>query len=149
MHSLISDLETAKSLPHALWPTISFITQALPLLPADVWHNTRTDARVTKALDFMSAHLSLKITAEHVAKFAGLSVRNLNHLFQQEIKQAPMRVLLDYRLDEACRQLRSDRSSIEEIAEQCGLLNRHYLSRMMRNYRNISPAAYRKQQGLV
>lgn len=94
----------------------------------------------------MSAHLSVKLTAEQVAKFAGLSVRNLNHLFQQELKQSPMRVLLDYRLDEACRLLRGDEFSIEDIAEQCGLVNRHYLSRMMRQYRNTSPASYRNLQ---
>jgi AraC-like DNA-binding protein len=57
-----------------------------------------------------------------------------------------MRVLLDYRLDEACRLLRGEESSIEEIAEQCGLVNRHYLSRMMRQYSNTSPAAYRDEQ---
>ena len=69
---------------------------------------------------------------------------NLNHLFQEELRQPPMRVLLDYRLDEACRLLRHSGDSIESIAEQCGLVNRHYLSRMMRQRRNTSPAAYRQ-----
>lgn len=128
------------------WLTIAFVCQALKLLPESVWRRQRTDARVLKALDFMSAHLSLKLTSEQVARFAGLSVRNLNHLFQHELKQSPMRVLLDYRLDEACRLLRGNEGSIEEIAEQCGLVNRHYLSRMMRQYLNTSPAAYRDQQ---
>lgn len=128
------------------WLTIQFVSQALRLLPESVWTRERTDARVLKALDFMSAHLSLKITANQIAKFAGLSVRNLNHLFKLELNQSPMRVLLDYRLDEACRQLRTGGNSIEEIAEQCGLVNRHYLSRIMRQYRNTSPAAYRKEQ---
>jgi AraC-like DNA-binding protein len=128
------------------WLTIAFVSQALQLLPESVWQQPLADARVLKALEFMSAHLSLKLTAEQVAKYAGLSVRNLNHLFQQELRQSPMRVLLDYRLDEACRLLRSDEASIEDIAEHCGLVNRHYLSRMMRQYRNTSPAAYRNQQ---
>jgi AraC-like DNA-binding protein len=57
-----------------------------------------------------------------------------------------MRVLLEYRLDEACRLLRGEKASIEEIAELCGLVNRHYLSRMMRQYRNTSPAEYRNLQ---
>jgi AraC-like DNA-binding protein len=58
-----------------------------------------------------------------------------------------MRVLLDYRLDEACRLLRHTQDSIESIAEACGLVNRQYLSRMMRQHRNTSPAAYRAEQG--
>jgi transcriptional regulator GlxA family with amidase domain len=97
-------------------------------------------------MEYMSAHLSVKLTATQIAKYAGLSVRNLNHLFQQELKQSPMRVLLDYRLDEARRLLRGTDISIEEIAEQSGLVNRHYLSRLMRQYRHTSPAAYRKEQ---
>jgi AraC-like DNA-binding protein len=146
MKNIVAQLN--KSDPHVRFPwlTIAFVSQALRLLPESVWKQQRTDARVLKALDFMSAHLGLKLTAEQVARFAGLSVRNLNHLFQQELKQSPMRVLMDYRLDEASRLLRGEESSIEEIAEQCGLVNRHYLSRMMRQYRNTSPAAYRNEQ---
>ena len=146
MTQVVSQLSESDHTDRFPWLTIQFVTQALRLLPDSVWKQQRTDARVLRALDFMSAHLSLKLTAEQIAKYAGLSVRNLNHLFQQELKQAPMRVLLDYRLDEACRLLRGDESSIEEIAEQCGLVNRHYLSRMMRQYRNTSPAAYRNQE---
>ena len=128
------------------WLTIQFVAEALSLLPDRVWFQQRTDARVLKAMEYMSAHLSVKLTATQIAKYAGLSVRNLNHLFQQELKQPPMRVLLDYRLDEARRLLRSTDISIEEIAEQSGLVNRHYLSRLMRQYRHTSPAAYRKEQ---
>ena len=146
MRAIVKQLNESEAVTHFPWLTIAFVSQALRLLPESVWQQQRTDSRVLKALDFMSAHLSLKLTAEQVARFAGLSVRNLNHLFQQEVKQSPMRVLLDYRLDEACRLLRGDTSSIEDIAEQCGLVNRHYLSRMMRIYRNTSPAAYRNQQ---
>jgi AraC-like DNA-binding protein len=146
MKAIVQQLNESEAPPHFPWLTIAFVSHALRLLPEAIWQQQRTDTRVLKALDFMSAHLSLKLTAEQVAKFAGLSVRNLNHLFQQEVKQSPMRVLLDYRLDEACRLLRGDESSIEDIAEQCGLVNRHYLSRMMRQYRNTSPASYRNLQ---
>lgn len=127
------------------WHSILWVAEAVQCLPDSVWEQQRLDARVLTAMEFMNTHLSLKLTAEQIAKYAGLSVRNLNHLFQQELQQAPMRVLLDYRLDEACRLLRHGDTSIDEIAEQCGLINRHYLSRMMRQYRNTSPAAYRNE----
>ncbi len=144
--SLVDQLSTRDPNERFPWLTIQFVSQALALLPESVWSAQSTDARVLKALDFMSAHLSLKLTAAQIARFAGVSVRNLNHLFQMELQQSPMRVLLDYRLDEACRQLRQDEASIEEVAEQCGLVNRHYLSRVLRQYRNTSPAAYRNEQ---
>ena len=55
-----------------------------------------------------------------------------------------MRVLLDFRLDQACRRLRHTNESIEQIAEDCGFPNRYYFSRMLKQHRAISPAAYRK-----
>jgi AraC-like DNA-binding protein len=146
MVNLVRQLESVSGDAHFPWLTIVFVAQALRFLPESVWREHLTDLRVLKALDFMSDHLSLKLTAKQVAQFAGLSVRNLNHLFQKELNQSPMRVLLDYRLDEACRLLRGNAADIEEVAERCGLLNRHYLSRMMRKYRSTSPAAYRGQQ---
>jgi AraC-like DNA-binding protein len=127
------------------WAAVGLVAGALERLPAQVWQHHRLDERVRTALDFMSAHLALKLSADQIARFAGLSVRNLNHLFQQCLGRSPMRVLLDFRLDQACGLLRHGTASIDEIAEQCGLVNRHYLSRMMRQYRNTSPAAYRRE----
>ncbi len=127
------------------WPAAALVVEAVSRLPVSIWESQRLDPRLRSALDFMSAHLALKLTAGQIAKYAGLSVRNLNHLFQQELKLPPMRVLLDYRLDHACALLRHGDASIDEIAEQSGLVNRHYLSRMMRQYRGTSPAAYRRE----
>jgi AraC-like DNA-binding protein len=130
------------------WLTVEFVTQALRLLPDSVWSHHNLDPRVLKALDFMSAHLALKLNADQVAKHSGVSVRNLNHLFSKELGQSPMRILLDYRLDEACRLLRASDDSIEAVAECCGLVNRHYFSRMLRQYRQTSPAVYRSERQL-
>ncbi|OYW72026.1 MAG: hypothetical protein B7Z37_26135 [Verrucomicrobia bacterium 12-59-8] len=127
------------------WPTIQLVIAAVECLPESVWEKQHLDARVLRAMEFMHQHHGLKLTAEQVAKHAGLSLRNLNHLFQQELQQPPMRVLLDYRLDEACRKLRHTKESIETISEQCGLTNRYYFSRMLRQYRNTSPATYRDE----
>jgi transcriptional regulator GlxA family with amidase domain len=127
------------------WAAVILVAGALQRLAADIWQHQRLDPRLRNALDFMSAHLAVKLSAEQIARYAGLSVRNLNHLFRQELQRPPMRVLLDYRLDHACALLRHSEASIDEIAEQCGLVNRHYLSRMMRQYRNTSPATYRRE----
>lgn len=138
-------LSRRENAPPFTWAAVSLVVEAVQRLPAEVWLHQKMDARLRTALDFMSAHLAVKISADQIARYAGLSVRNLNHLFRQELLRPPMRVLLDYRLDQACALLRHSEASIDEIAEQCGLVNRHYLSRMMRQYRNTSPAAYRRE----
>lgn len=147
MRDLVAELEPSgqKAGPFP-WRTIEFVMQALRLLPDKTWTQHRHDPRVLKALDFMSEHLAVKLTSEKIARHAGMSVRNLSHLFQTQLHQSPMRILLDYRLDEACRLLRTGETSIDQIAEDTGLQNRHYLSRMLRQYRDTSPAAYRQNQ---
>lgn len=148
MRSLLQGLIKLGEQPGSVrfpWLSIQLVAETVQRLPESIWEQQRLDARVLKAMEFMNQHRSLKLTAEQIARHAGFSVRNLNHLFQQELQQPPMRVLLDYRLDEACRLLRHTDDSIEAIAEQCGLVNRHYFSRMMRQYRNTSPAAYRQE----
>lgn len=128
------------------WASAGLVTEALRQLPADVWRGRQIDPRLERAIDFMHANLTRKLSTAEVAQFAGLSVRNLNHLFRQQIETTPMRALLDFRLDRACRLLRQNTDSIEHIASETGFPNRYYFSRMLKLHRGTSPAAYRRQQ---
>ncbi|HPA18718.1 MAG TPA: helix-turn-helix domain-containing protein [Verrucomicrobiae bacterium] len=58
---------------------------------------------------------------------------------------APIRYLIELRLNHCFRLLRHSSLTIEEIAEQCGFANRFYLTRVMREYRQTTPAAFRRQ----
>ena len=128
------------------WATAGLVAGALQQLPAEVWTRRQVDLRVEKAMDFMHANLARKLSVDDVARAAGMSARNLNHLFHQHVEMSPMRVLLDFRLDKACRLLRHDDASIEQIAEDCGFPNRYYFSRMLKQHRGTSPAAYRRAE---
>ncbi len=128
------------------WQSARLVIDALENLPPNAWSDQRLDRRVEKAMEFLQANLSRKINADDAARSAGVSVRNLNHLFRSQVRMAPMSVLLNYRLDRACHLLRHTDQSIEQVAENCGFPNRYYFSRMLKQHRGISPAAYRKGQ---
>jgi len=128
------------------WHSATLVAQALQQLAPEIWTQRQLDPRVEGAMDFMHDNLTRKLTAEDVAQAAGLSVRNLSHLFHQQVRMSPMRVLLDFRLDKACRLLRHGTNSIEQIAEDCGFPNRYYFSRMLKQHRGASPAAYRRSK---
>jgi AraC-like DNA-binding protein len=128
------------------WSSASLVVEALRQLPEEIWKHSRIDPRLERAMEFMHANLNRKLSCADVAEFAGLSVRSLNHLFQQQIATTPMRVLLDLRLDKACRLLRHNNDSIEQIASETGFPNRYYFSRMLKQHRGTSPAAYRQGQ---
>ena len=145
MDAVVEGLET-DGLGAAYWTSASIVTDALSQLPKNAWNAQRIDPRVRRALGYMEANLNRKITADEIACFAGLSVRNLNHLFREETESTPMRALLEFRLDKACRLLRHNSDSIEQIASDAGFPNRYYFSRMLREHRGVSPAAYRRGQ---
>ena len=144
--SMLSSLESLTGTESYTWEPASLVIHALSQLPAEAWTDKKLDRRVVKAMEFLQANLSKKVTADDAARAAGVSVRNLNHLFRSQLRMAPMSVLLNYRLDLACRMLRHTDYSIEHIAESCGFPNRYYFSRMLKQARNVSPAAYRKGQ---
>lgn len=146
LQSMIDALEKHRVSTPCLWQPASLVIQALSRLPSEAWSNQRLDHRVEKAIEFLHSNLSKKVTADDAARAAGVSVRNLNHLFRSQLRLSPMSVLLDYRLDKACRLLRHTDFSIEHIAEDCGFPNRYYFSRMLKQNRGISPVAYRKGQ---
>lgn len=141
----LSSLETARGEPYN-WESAALVVHALGNLPATAWTDQKPDARVSKAMEFFQTNLSRRISAADAAKAAGVSVRNLNHLFRAQVRMAPMSVLLGYRLDLACRLLRHTDQSIEQVADHCGFPNRYYFSRMLKQHRGVSPAAYRKGQ---
>ena len=141
----LDSLSNAKGEPYN-WESAALVIHALGKLPNRAWTDQKLDNRVSKAMEFLQANLARRINAEDAARAAGVSVRNLNHLFRSQVRMAPMSVLLSYRLDRACHLLRHTDQSIEQVAENCGFPNRYYFSRMLKQHRGISPAAYRKGQ---
>ena len=141
----LESLATAKGEPYN-WESASLVIHALGKLPARAWTDQKLDPRVSRAMDFLQNNLARRITAEDAARAAGVSVRNLNHLFRSQVRLAPMSVLLSYRLDRACHLLRHTDQTIEQVAEHCAFPNRYYFSRMLKQHRGVSPAAYRKGQ---
>ncbi len=141
----LDSLDQARGEPYN-WESAALVIHALGKLPARAWTDQRLDPRVVRAMEFLEANLARRLTAEDAARAAGVSVRNLNHLFRSQLRLAPMSVLLSYRLDRACRLLRHTEQSIEQVAENCGFPNRYYFSRMLKQNRGVSPAAYRKGQ---
>jgi AraC-like DNA-binding protein len=142
---MIDTLSSLKVRPAGFpWSSAGLVSEALAKVPVEVWSRRRVDTRVERAMAFMHANLNRKLTSEDVSRTAGVSVRNLSHLFAKQVQTSPMRALLDFRLDKACRQLRHTEDAIEQIAEDCGFPNRYYLSRMLKQHRGTSPAVYRK-----
>lgn len=135
--------------PHApLWLLIELLALAFARAPARMWSASPPDVRFVNAMKLMGREFSTKLTLDDLGRLTGLSPRGLTKLFVQRTGFPPIRYLTELRLNHCSRLLRHSTLSIEEIADQCGFANRFYLGRMMRKYRQATPAAFRAQAGV-
>jgi len=133
------------SFQSAPWATIELIAQVLENAYPEFKSAPEFDARLKNAIALMNQSLTQKLTLADLSTETGLKERALNGLFLKHTGLSPIRYWIELRLNEASRLLRHSELSIEEIAEQSGFANRFYLNRMLKKYRNITPAAFRSQ----
>jgi len=99
---------------------------------------------VAAAIDFARRHYAEPIGVEDMAEAARLSRFHFTRLFQQHIGQPPGEFLRKERLRAVTRLLQSTDLSLKTIAQQTGLPNAEYLSRVFRKAHGVSPRNYRE-----
>lgn len=81
---------------------------------------------------------------EEMAAHAGMSRRSFLRWFFSETDGTPVAHLRRIRIREACRLLRFENGSLEEIAEATGFANRHHFTRAFKAGTGMGPAAFRQ-----
>ncbi|MFI3212774.1 MAG: AraC family transcriptional regulator [Eubacteriales bacterium] len=83
-------------------------------------------------------------TASDLAKKAHISLSYCNQLFEKELHSSPARFLLNLRLKEAARLLRTTNSSISSIAEDLSFKTPYHFSTIFKKHYGLSPKYYRE-----
>lgn len=96
------------------------------------------------ALELMESHLADPLSVEQLAHLAGVSPRQLQRLFQQQLGRSAKRFYLDLRLAKADELLRRTRLAIPEVAALCGFANAAHFARAMRSGTGESPTGRRR-----
>jgi transcriptional regulator GlxA family with amidase domain len=81
-----------------------------------------------------------------LAERAGLSVERFIRSFREHTGQTPAAYVLAHRIRLAGEALALTDKTIDQIANECGFPNRHYLSRMFARHIGCGPAEYRARQ---
>ena len=101
--------------------------------------------KLTEVLQLMEANLEEPIPLSELARLVGLSVRQLERLFLQNLHCTPSRHYLMLRLQRARRLIKQSSRSIVEITAMCGFTSTTHFSRCYRKYMGVSPRTDRKQ----
>lgn len=120
------------------------------LLQCDMHNPTEMpdlDGRVQRAMAFMEAHLSERLSIADISGEAGLSPSRLSHLFRAETGQSVQGYLEGVRLQRAGDLLRRTGFPIKQIAAEVGFESPFYFSRRFSRATGYSPAAFRRHSG--
>jgi AraC family transcriptional regulator, arabinose operon regulatory protein len=101
------------------------------------------DTRISNAISYIADHISEKITVRNLSSLCGYNVQYFVRLFRKCTGMAPYQYIIDYRLKEAKKMLRSN-MSVSQIADMTGYSDIKTFSRSFRQNFGLSPSMYRK-----
>ena len=102
------------------------------------------DVYVNTAIEYIREHYSHAKVSE-IASFIGISRYYLTHIFKENLHVSPQEYLLNYRMEQVNRLLRTTNLSIQQVAEQVGYENPLTFSRTFKNKYGESPRIYRER----
>ncbi|TKT69461.1 GlxA family transcriptional regulator [Aquamicrobium sp. LC103] len=118
-----------------------------PNLPQAFFHQDISgvsDARVRKALHFMEQQLDHPPPLPAIARYVGISVRQLERAFRAEMDTTPSRYNRVMRLNYGRWMIENHTESITRIALDSGFSDAAHFSREFRNHFGLSPSEHRR-----
>lgn len=106
------------------------------------------NSKVLTIIELMEANLSEPLSLVEIAGAVGLSRRQIERLFRQEMGRSPARYYLELRLDRARHLLMQSTMPVVEVAVACGFVSASHFSKCYRELYARSPQqerASRKQ----
>jgi transcriptional regulator GlxA family with amidase domain len=106
------------------------------------------NAKVLSIIEVMENNLSEPLSLVEIADDAGLSRRQIERLFRQEMGRSPARYYLEIRLDRARHLLVQSSMPVVEVAVACGFVSASHFSKCYREVYNRSPQQERAERKL-
>lgn len=106
------------------------------------------NSKVLSIIELMESYLAEPLSLIEIAEKVGLSRRQVERLFRQEMGRSPARYYLEIRLDRARQLLLQSSLPVVEVAVACGFVSASHFSKCYRELFNRSPQqerAARKQ----
>lgn len=104
-----------------------------------------SNSPLTRILHDMEQNIQTPLTAETLAKRAGISVRALSRVVHDRIGESPMNYYRKLRLQSARNALFYSDMAIQDIAITCGFSSPEVFSRTFRGHFGVSPREFRRK----
>jgi transcriptional regulator GlxA family with amidase domain len=140
------DVSRPQALAAALVVTLSEgLAAAAAAGPMETAHfeGKARDARVRKALAVLRESLDTAVSMQAVATLAGVSVRNMNRLFLEDLGLTPRQVLIQIRVGRA-RELLQEGAPVTQVALDCGYRSLSSFTTAFRQLTGQVPSEFRR-----
>lgn len=123
----------------------------LTLLMEESWHPGRGRVRrgkqqsVQEIKDYLDTHYTEKITLDDLAERFYINKFYLTRVFKEQFGLSVTSYLVQLRITQAKRLLRFSDASMEAVAQECGLHDANYFSRLFKKIEGITPGEYRRR----
>lgn len=99
---------------------------------------------IDDAIQYILEHLSTNVSLNALAQRANLSLNYFIRKFSKKTGMAPMRFLLNSRLERAKRLLSNTDLSISDVMQSVGINDLAYFSKLIKNETGYSPRVFRQ-----
>jgi len=105
----------------------------------------RDHPEMHRIIEFIAGTFRDKVTIADMAHSAGISVSSVERLFRKMFEVTPLMYLRKTRLNAACRLLRQNGMSLQDISKECGFNDQPGMTRAFRQELKITPLRYRQR----
>jgi AraC family transcriptional regulator len=97
-----------------------------------------------RAKEILRASIKRGVALKEVARECGISVGHFSHAFRRTLGVAPYKWLIEQRVALSKEKLRDGRSSLSDVAAECGFSDQSHLARHFQRIVGVTPGAWRR-----
>lgn len=127
--------------------TIADIYRLLGILFREALMQIRTqpkNAVIREMIKYLEEHSTEEVTVCELSRLFGYSSPHLCRKFKDATGASPMKYLMMYRLESACKKIVAEDRSISDIALEYGFSDSNYFARCFKKHFGMPPLKYRK-----
>ncbi len=106
-----------------------------------IYHNV---IRLRPVIEYIEKNFSDKIYIDMLAEMTGVSADYFTKMFKDSIGKTPIDYINSLRINRAMSLLAETELPMAEISDTVGFCNANYFHKIFKQYRDVSPLAYRK-----
>lgn len=101
---------------------------------------------LSKAMDYIKAHYSSKVTIQELASMVNLSTRQFERRFKETFKTTVHQYILKLRILKSCDLLLKSNTTIADVALDVGFYDQSAYTRFFKKFMKMTPLQYQKNK---